>query len=969
MADGEADTADEAVTITIGETSYFSMPVDEIDWDWVEFTIEYGTAYALILSYSTVDIPDGEDYWSLYIRSTFVDADDHIKPEYGYVYYEDEYTSDTAYSVMYGVYAIEYPTGTTDDAYFRFFIRSNFDSVLQAAGDDPDFDGTLQVTLVEIDTAFDLGDWTDANTTLPAIALPQDTAASGVGDLTTATGSLSETRTSQTFSVTLKAGFHYDIRVESLSAGFDDFTVTAAQTDTDVVADMFKFVGGTSASSESLLLPTTETVIRATAGVGDNLGTTLPGEEIEVTITVSATEAELLGLTAADFTVTVSAADDHGDNRLTPSSIEINTTEAGHLDDLGYQSVADPFGDTDWFAVDGGFTAGKWYAVTSEVTGGDLLWVNLQAYSDAGILTTETQEFLVFQAAVSTEGWIVVSTDNVTLDGWATGDYEVTLGEYDSGIVHDAGKQNVDGTKQADLITLGGAADRANGKGGADLINGGVGNDTLLGGGGADRLIGGNGHDLLKGGGGNDTASGGDGKDRLFGGKGNDTLYGGIGADQLFGEDGNDSLFGGDGNDRIEGGKGRDTADGGDGKDTIFGDAGNDDLSGGDGNDKLLGGSGSDTLAGDAGADTLLGQAGDDILRLRFDGDIATGGAGADRFVFLAEGETGLATITDFTRAEGDTIDLLDFGDLVVVDDSFLGGGVAGLMITDDNQIDIDLDGDGLRDYRIEVAGDDVTLDDLTFRKVMPSSRVRFDTAEFTTITDNDVNSDIALYYDYGDGTGFTKRASYYAGTNGDDYLEITGPETVFGLDGDDILYVKVDSAFSYGTQIVNLYGGDGADLFIIDSDVGTINIMDFNPEEGDRIAILAEDWPLDNPYYGPVIRAEDYAILDKGTTTTGTYSGDIFAELTLESGDVVTYRTGLDGDATDLLTGETVSTTGDGVEYTRFYISLVGETGSKSGSLGSMYPRKTTLYIYSDVDLDNAADYDFGDSVYWDFI
>jgi Ca2+-binding RTX toxin-like protein len=93
--------------------------------------------------------------------------------------------------------------------------------------------------------------------------------------------------------------------------------------------------------------------------------------------------------------------------------------------------------------------------------------------------------------------------------------------------------------------------------------------------------------------------------------------------------------------------------------DFLDGAGGNDTIKGNAGNDWLLGGTGDDALDGGAGNDVLFGQEGIDRL---------TGGAGADQFVFNKAG-FGNDTITDFTEAQGDLIDLrgLDrsFDDLV----------------------------------------------------------------------------------------------------------------------------------------------------------------------------------------------------------------------------------------------------------------------------------------------------------------
>ncbi len=68
------------------------------------------------------------------------------------------------------------------------------------------------------------------------------------------------------------------------------------------------------------------------------------------------------------------------------------------------------------------------------------------------------------------------------------------------------------------------------------------------------------------------------------------------------------------------------------------------------------------TINGDGAADMLIGLAGDDVVTGGAGTDVMTGGAGADRFVFNA-GDSGATAatadrITDFSRAEGDKIDL-----------------------------------------------------------------------------------------------------------------------------------------------------------------------------------------------------------------------------------------------------------------------------------------------------------------------
>ena len=105
------------------------------------------------------------------------------------------------------------------------------------------------------------------------------------------------------------------------------------------------------------------------------------------------------------------------------------------------------------------------------------------------------------------------------------------------------------------------------------------------------------------------------------------------------------------GNDTIYGGAGADIINGGGGDDTIYGGSGGDNLGGGADGDRLFGGSGVDTIGGGNNDDRIVGGYGADNL---------TGNNGADTFVYLSNLDTG-DTITDFSQAQGDRIDLTAF--------------------------------------------------------------------------------------------------------------------------------------------------------------------------------------------------------------------------------------------------------------------------------------------------------------------
>ena len=216
-----------------------------------------------------------------------------------------------------------------------------------------------------------------------------------------------------------------------------------------------------------------------------------------------------------------------------------------------------------------------------------------------------------------------------------------------------------------------------------DLIYGYEGNDQIRGGSGNNEIYGGDGDDQIWGDNDVDYIYGDDGADRLYGYGGHDFLYGGAGNDMLTAGNGDDFLEGGAGDDSLTGGAGTDTASyanaasavtvslailtaqntGGDGTDTLsaienlIGSAYNDTLTGSTAANVIKGGAGNDTISGGNGNDVLYGEAGADIL---------TGGANADTFVFeMASAFGAVDTITDFSTAQSDKIDLHDILDVV----------------------------------------------------------------------------------------------------------------------------------------------------------------------------------------------------------------------------------------------------------------------------------------------------------------
>lgn len=262
--------------------------------------------------------------------------------------------------------------------------------------------------------------------------------------------------------------------------------------------------------------------------------------------------------------------------------------------------------------------------------------------------------------------------------------------------------------------------------GGASYTVAGIENVNVLTGGRATTVRGDEGGNLFRvGSWGDDGRSG-----VLFDGRGGaDTLLGSVGADTLLGGSGDDTLSGGLGNDVLDGGDGVDTVtyadaargvtvrldlgprETGEGVDRfvsvervvgsafadfIYGSTGRQELFGGAGDDRLLGLDGNDLIVGGAGRDQITGGAGADTFRFDDVGDFAAG--------------TALDTVSDFSRTDGDKIDLtgvVDGAFRFLGTGSFSKSGMAELRYTATNSalVELDLDGNGVADARFRVSG------------------------------------------------------------------------------------------------------------------------------------------------------------------------------------------------------------------------------------------------------------------------
>lgn len=221
--------------------------------------------------------------------------------------------------------------------------------------------------------------------------------------------------------------------------------------------------------------------------------------------------------------------------------------------------------------------------------------------------------------------------------------------------------------------------DYLEGSNGNDTLHGLEGDDQLLGLAGNDSIVGGGGHDIIVGGAGNDSVSGGSGTDTMLFYEDVDTFINlnaalpnankaiqtGLGTDTFTSVE---AFWTAGGDDGLIGNDQANTFLAGGGDDGLYGYGGSDWLNGGDGDDTLSGGNGADTVEGADGDDTVVGGSGNDFVWGGDDLDTLTGGSGADDFAF-GDGESGVGAgnrdlITDFSKADGDDIDLSAFGNL-----------------------------------------------------------------------------------------------------------------------------------------------------------------------------------------------------------------------------------------------------------------------------------------------------------------
>jgi hypothetical protein len=534
------------------------------------------------------------------------------------------------------------------------------------------------------------GSWTLSASQLAGLTVTPP--ADSDGDFTlTVTATTTEGGNGDTETVTAS----FDVTVNAV-ADAPDLAVNDAAgfQDTGIALDISGALGDLD-GSESLTV-TVEGVpdgaaLSAGADNGDGSWTLTPGDLPGLTISPPAGSD-------ADFTLTVSATAEEGDNGHTATvSADIDVTV--HLDpsfESRFAATSDGFtyADDAFGTSNPGYASGAWQnqgggdgalRVTlggindNDINGMSGAWERSFDLEAAGHVVLsfqykmtmtseyESNEFSTVLAAV--DGALLGSGGNDYIDrlagngnggssvstGWQV--FTIDLGELDAGshTLELGGFNNLKTlADESTEILFDNVTVNINGE---EVPIGGSGNDSLIGSDGKDTLYGLGGNDTLSGGGSADYIYGGDGRDTLYGGDGDDVLSGGAGHDTLYGDAGDDILDGDGGNDTLYGGDGDDTLFGDTGSDRLYGDAGDDAIFGGSGNDDLYGGDGNDTLDGGSGNDELYGGAGDDTFVFGAGDDSGWGGDGNDLLVFgnagLLNNFDGGAGWTDTIRLEG----------------------------------------------------------------------------------------------------------------------------------------------------------------------------------------------------------------------------------------------------------------------------------------------------------------------------
>jgi Ca2+-binding RTX toxin-like protein len=443
----------------------------------------------------------------------------------------------------------------------------------------------------------------------------------------------------------------------------------------------------------------------------------------------------------------------------------------------------------------------------------------------------------------------------LTINGWQSGDYGITLKEFLVAEFHqydDNSKRNYVtydiGAANAAIDKLAADADRYQLTPGLELQTNGL--RMAASAASVPELTIENLGIQVSGTDGVDQLTGTDLAERFLGQDGNDRLYGMGGDDRMAAGLGNDLLRGGLGSDVIDGGDGIDTADYRDSSagvsvnlllgEGLGGTAEGDVLAN---TESLQGSQLGDVLIGDDGVNRLYGNNGGDSLQGGLGNDILVGGAGADQMDGGDGGDTAdYRTSTAFvavdlaqgTGGDGDTLTSIEyvqgsqFADVIV--------GEAGANRHYGNDGDDTLNGGDGNDLLIGGKGADAILggsgtqDAADYRTAAAAVSLSLATGGTAGEALGDTFSGIEFVYgsSFNDSLAGDALANRLVGSEGDDTLSgENGNDTLIGEEGDD-----------------KQTGGAGSDLFVFGPTAfGNDVIVDFaaGVAVGDRVSLRGQ--------------------------------------------------------------------------------------------------------------------------------
>lgn len=801
--DSVADTAGTAIFLEVGSPHEFSLTQAELDsagtfgnpeYDYFEFFAKPFTTY-------TVQVLAGDDLvdGALWLPSPTWPGYDS---QFGFTAPAGSMvTLENGYSVRNWDPGDRLVTTLNEGGLVRMAVR--FDGWAQeySSGEDfsdlPASDRRFFLRVVEGDVAGTKQQIDLVGTGNDAVPVAPENAALTVGELEDLDG----VADIDDYIFTLRAGFHYDVVVRGTTGAQsgeipETFRVTVSE------------VGGASSWSlesdiDQMSIGNVEQTITSVR-IGDNFGDPHlePGEEVDVRVSVESVfdpDREVGPYHTGGFSVggfeieIVPLDDDHGNNRLSPSSVVIGEWVSGTLDSFYEISEAEPFGDRDWMEIVGGVEKGRYYVASFDYEEGRPSSMFAGFHNAVSTETVRAPDYAIWRPQYTGAAWLEVDSD---LEGPA--DWRLIIGSYET--LERGNRSN----------------ERLAGSSSDNFLDGRMGRDTLIGKSGDDQLIGGRGNDTLRGGVGQDFLKGGNGRDQLKGNGGKDNLYGDAGRDTIFGGGGADTLYGGDGKDH------------------------------------LIGGSGKDVLFGGVGRDKLIGGGGSDIITAGLDGDIVRAGRGSD--TIIVKGSEGGEALK--IKGSVETGDVLDLAELEIesyfVDDVFVGGGISSMRSRQDGLgFDIDLNGDAVGDRSIlfdsAENADLIVLEGVARRTPEALYEYLDSTLPLLQWTPT------AEWYQ----VGRYGRASYdlLSGTNESDFIRNDGLENlaagedapyfdghIKAFGGDDIIDIQPGLA-------IEVYGGTGDDFFVwhppsLTNRANSVWLNDFRQNgEMDFIVVKEEVW------------------------------------------------------------------------------------------------------------------------------